>query len=122
MIQCFVYGSNLSGVHGAGSARAAWESHGAIWGNGVGYSGNSYGIPTKDRNIEPMTIAEIKPYIDDFVKFATKHPGTEFNIVAIGCGLAGFTPEQIAPMFREVPENCNLPEEFKQILEANHVS
>jgi len=106
MRQVFVFGSNLAGIHGAGSARAALEEHGAVYGQGVGMAGNSYAIPTKDENIRTMRLEQIEPYVSDFVKFAKANPDMQFNIVAIGCGLAGFTPKQIAPMFEGAPDNC----------------
>lgn len=106
MRKIFVFGSNLAGIHGAGSARAALENHGATYGHGVGLSGNSYAIPTKDANIMTMRIEDIKPYVREFVAFAKANPEMQFNIVAIGCGLAGFTPNQIAPMFEGAPDNC----------------
>ena len=113
----FVFGSNLAGIHGAGSARAALDNYGATWGCGVGLQGNSYAIPTKDRNIVSMKPADIAKHVSDFVEFAYTHPDWTFNVVAIGCGLAGFTSEQIAPMFRDAPANCNLPSEFSVILQ-----
>lgn len=112
MKRIFVFGSNLAGIHGAGSARAAYEEHGAIMGVGVGLANNSYAIPTKDKNIHTMHLLDIEPYVKDFIQFARDNPDMVFDIVAIGCGLAGFTPEQIGPMFKDVPSNCNLPKEF----------
>ena len=109
----FVFGSNLAGIHGAGSARCAMEEHGATYGIGVGISGNSYAIPTKDSNIESLPLSVIKLYVDQFIGYAREHRDDIFNIVAIGCGLAGFTPEQIAPMFVDAPDNCILPKDFK---------
>lgn len=110
----FVFGSNLAGVHGAGSAAHALAHYGATRGQGIGISGDSYAIPTKDRNIRSMPLDEIKPYVADFITFAREHPERTFKVVAIGCGLAGFTPEQIVPMFADAPENCQLPPEFTQ--------
>lgn len=106
MRQIFVFGSNLAGAHGGGSARHAYENHGARWGCGVGLSGNSYAIPTKDNNIETMPIIAIKTYVEQFIDFAREHPDWTFDIVAIGCGLAGYKPEQIAPLFKNAPSNC----------------
>lgn len=105
--QIFVFGSNLAGIHGAGSARAAMQSHGAVYGQGVGVAGNSYAIPTKDSQIRTMRIDQIEPYVSEFLDFARANSGLQFNIVAIGCGLAGYTPKQIAPLFEGAPANCN---------------
>lgn len=117
MRNIFVFGSNLSGLHGAGSAKEAFDNQGAKWGQGVGLHGNSYAIPTKDRNLEVLPLHRIKPFVDKFIYFAKSHPEMTFNIVAIGCGLAGYKPQQIAKMFKEFPSNCNLPKEFLEIKE-----
>lgn len=114
MTEIFVFGSNLNGWHGAGSAYAAKKNHGAIQGQGVGLQGNSYAIPTKGYDMEPIWLEHIETHVKEFIKFAHDHPEMKFTIVAIGCGLAGFTPTQIAPMFKDVPNNCKLPPEFKQ--------
>lgn len=108
----FVFGSNLSGIHGAGSAKYAADNHGAIWGIGVGLTGNSYAIPTKDCRIQTIPLLVIKKYVTQFLEFAQLQPDWTFNIVAIGCGLAGYQPEDIAPMFANAPKNCVLPKEF----------
>lgn len=112
--QVFVFGSNLSGIHGAGAAKTAWQKFGAMWGLGTGFSGQTYAIPTKDEDIaESLTIEEIKLFVRAFIAFAMMHPQLEFLITRIGCGLAGYTDSQIAPMFYGLPENCILPEEWK---------
>ncbi len=115
--EVFVFGSNLGGFHGAGSAKAAMDDHGAIYGLGVGPAGNSYAIPTKDSNIEVLPLEVINLYVGQFLDHASAFPDVKFNVVAIGCGLAGFTPEEIAPMFAGCSENVYLPEEFIVILE-----
>lgn len=112
-LEIFVFGSNEAGIHGAGSAKVALKNHGAIFGKGIGLQGQSYGIPTKDRDIDSLPLKDIKHHVNDFIYFAKLHPHWAFNIVAIGCGLAGFTPDQIAPMFKDAPKNCVLPNEFK---------
>ena len=111
-MKVFVFGSNLHGFHLAGSAKAAWISHGAKWGVGVGLSGNSYAIPTLDGNLKKLDLDIINHYVRQFLKFAEMHSDMQFNVVAIGCGIAGFTPEQIVPMFEGASKNVNLPEEF----------
>jgi hypothetical protein len=128
----FVFGSNLGGFHGAGSAKAAMDEHGAIYGIGVGPAGNSYAIPTKDSNIECLPLETIQLYVEQFIDYAqfvedyedeqaregrcNKEHRTEFRIVDIGCGLAGFTPEEIAPMFEVAPDNCVFLGKFKDVL------
>ena len=107
--EIFVFGSNLSGAHGGGAARLAYNRFGAIWGQGVGLQGQSYGIPTMQGGVET-----IKPYVDEFIDFAAQHPEMKFLVTLIGCGIAGFTPEEIAPLFKEAIEieNIILPKEF----------
>lgn len=112
--QIFVFGSNLSGRHGKGAAKTAlgW---GAKWGQGAGLQGRTYGIPTKDVNIRrTLTVLEIKPFVDDFIKFAKERQDLIFLITEIGCGLAGMKPKEIAPLFKDAInlENVYLPERF----------
>lgn len=102
----FVFGSNLQGIHGAGSAKEATEKHGAIWGRGIGIQGNSYAIPTKDRNLVTLPLYIIKEYVDDFLRFAAQHIDWKFNVVEIGCGLAGYNwKRDILPMFENRTNN-----------------
>lgn len=108
----FVFGSNLAGRHGKGAALYARQHHGAIYGQGEGRQGNSYGIATKDHNIRSRSLDDIKCSVDVFLNYAREHPEERFQITAIGCGLAGFGPEQIGPMFADCPINCDLPPEF----------
>ncbi|MCR4680514.1 MAG: hypothetical protein K5636_02750 [Bacteroidales bacterium] len=107
--EVFVFGSNLDGAHGGGAARVAYNHFGAIWGQGVGLQGQSYGIPTMQGGVET-----IKPYVDEFIAFAKSHPELFFYITRIGCGIAGFRDEEIAPLFKEAVEveNICLPESF----------
>lgn len=107
--QIFVFGSNLAGMHGGGAARTAVEKFGAVWGQGVGLQGNSYAIPTMQGGVET-----IKPYVDEFIAFAKEHKELQFLVTRIGCGIAGFSVEEIAPLFKEAQsmENIWLPEGF----------
>lgn len=106
----FVFGSNLAGIHGGGSAKAALLQYGAVWGQGVGLQGDSYAIPTKDENLQSMPLEEIAKYVFLFKLFAETNPGLEFDMVKIGCGLAGYKESDIAPMFVGSPANVHLPE------------
>jgi hypothetical protein len=114
----FVFGSNLSGIHGAGAAKYAYNHHGALWSKGIGLQGESYAIPTKDYNIKTLPLHIIRLYVKDFIDFAKGHPELEFEVTKIGCGLAGYTPEDIAPLFEGAQEikNIYLPEEFLRII------
>ena len=109
--EIFVFGSNLQGMHGGGAARLAYEKFGAIWGQGVGLQGQSYGIPTMHGGVDA-----IKPYVDEFIEFAKSHPELTFLVTKIGCGIAGFRDEEIAPLFKECIEidNVILPRTFVQ--------
>lgn len=109
----FVFGSNLAGRHGAGSARHAYLHHGAVMGKGIGMHGNSYAIPTKNEKLAILPLSAIMLHVRDFISFAREHPPWRFDVVAIGCGLAGYTPGDIAPMFHDAPPNVNLPPEFR---------
>lgn len=111
--EIFVFGSNLSGMHGGGAARLAYQKFGAIWGQGVGLQGQSYGIPTMQGGVDT-----IKPYVNDFIEFAKTHPQLKFLVTEIGCGIAGFSVEEIAPLFEQAieVENIYLPERFWMVL------
>ena len=117
MREIFVFGSNLAGRHGAGSAKHALDNYGAKLGQGVGRQGESYAIPTKDENLEVLPVEKIIPYIKDFVRYAMAHSELHFTVVAVGCGLSGYEPKDIAPFFKYAPPNCTLPPEFVKILE-----
>lgn len=107
--EVFVFGSNLNGWHGGGAARAAMLHFGAEWGKGEGPQGRSYAIPTMQGGVE--TIA---PYVERFIRYARRHPEQTFLVTPIGCGIAGFSPREIAPLFREAVdvENIHLPNDF----------
>jgi hypothetical protein len=115
----FVFGSNLAGRHGKGAALWARQHRGAIYGRGVGLQGNSYAIPTKDQQLRVLPLDAIHPYVGEFVDFARSRPDLSFELTPIGCGLAGYRPEQIAPMFSGAPTNVILPEAFRTVLSAS---
>lgn len=110
--EVFVFGSNLAGHHG-GAARAALNKFGAIWGQGVGLQGQSYAIPTMQGGVET-----IRPYVDEFIEFARQHLALKFYVTRIGCGIAGFRDEEIAPLFADAAgvENIILPKSFADLL------
>lgn len=111
--QIFVFGSNLSGRHGAGAALDAWRLFGAEYFKGDGSTGRCYAIPTKGHNMEIRSLEDIQKSVEQFLFYAWRNPDYEFIVTPIGCGLAGYKPEQIKPMFAAVPENVILPDEFK---------
>jgi len=114
--EVFVFGSNLQGNHAGGAARAAVNNFGAIWGQGEGLQGQSYAIPTMQGGVET-----IMPYVRSFLWFASQHEELFFYVTPIGCGIAGFKAEEIAPLFRGAIQmkNVCLPEEFVKIIRKN---
>lgn len=117
--EIFVFGSNLAGRHGAGSAHLALQRYGAIYGQGIGLQGQSYGVPTKDGRKgtfslrdprSTLPLAQIKGYVDEFIKFAKDHPEMQFFVVRLGCVLACHTDADMAPLFKEAPSNCSFPD------------
>lgn len=111
----FVFGSNLAGRHGKGAALTAKEKHGAIYGQGTGRQGNSYAIPTKDGELNVLPLPAIEFHIQAFIQYAAAHPDLAFGVTPIGCGLAGYTDTFIAPLFAAAPDNCTLPEGWRDI-------
>ncbi|MCM1333273.1 MAG: hypothetical protein NC248_11780 [Bacteroides sp.] len=112
----FVFGSNLQGAHCGGAARVAYKKFGAIMGEGVGIQGQSYAIPTMQGGVDT-----IKPYVDEFIELAREWDQNTFYVTRIGCGIAGFTDEEIAPLFDEAYDlyNVRLPKSFADIIERN---
>ena len=112
--EIFVFGSNLAGSHGGGAAWLAYKCFGAVWGQGVGLQGRSYGIPTMQGGVET-----IRPYVDEFIAFAAAHREYRFLVTRIGCGIAGFTTHEIAPLFAKAIdiENVLLPKAFVDIIQ-----
>ena len=114
--EIFVFGSNAQGAHMGGAARIAMEKFGAIWGQGEGLQGQSYAIPTMEG------LENIKAAVDRFGQFAHDHKEFNFYVTAIGCGIAGYTPEQIAPFFYDAGSLCNvyLPISFWKVIMGLH--
>lgn len=111
--EIFVFGSNLAGSHGGGAARFAYNRFGAVWGQGVGLQGQTYAIPTMQGSVET-----ISPYVAEFISFAKLHPELTFFVTKIGCGIAGFKDEEIAPLFAAAidVENVILPKSFVSVI------
>jgi len=116
-MEIFVFGSNLAGRHGRGAALYARQYHGAAYGVGEGLTGSSYAIPTKDGALRTLALEEIRRHVGNFLAFAGKHQNMTFRLTPIGCGLAGYSPADIAPMFDGAPPNVKLPPEFTAVLE-----
>jgi hypothetical protein len=114
--EIFVFGSNEAGIHGAGAAKLAREKFGAIGGEGFGLQGKSYAIPTKDYDIITLNLNIINRYVKAFLVEAYRYSDLNFLVTEIGCGLAGYKPEDIAPLFKSSSENVFLPKRFVDIL------
>lgn len=114
----FVFGSNTEGKHGKGAALEARLKHGAKYGQSKGLQGNSYAIVTKDlkKGLRSVSLDSIKQQINEFIDFATNRPHLEFYVCELGCGLAGFKIEEIAPLFTNIPKNVELNINFEKYL------
>ena len=114
----FVFGSNQAGRHGKGAAKDAVTFFGAEHGKGVGLVGQSYALPTKDANLKPLPLATIQRYVAELLDLAASDPDRQYVVTRVGCGLAGYTPADIAGLFfswGELPVNVCLPEEFWRV-------
>ena len=109
--EVFVFGSNAAGLHAAGAAALAHERFGAVWGQGHGLHGQSYAI----NSMSGLGILRME--VAGFVEFAAAHPELRFLVTEIGCGIAGYTPTEVAPFFAGAGENVVLPERFAAELE-----
>lgn len=121
--EVIVVPTNLSGIHGAGLAKFVYKQKwGLVWGQGVGLMGRTYGLPTKDHNIKTLPIQHIQDYVDDFVHWASYHTKNTFLVTEIGCGLAGYKPSDIAPLFKDCLdlENVYLPKSFWEVLKEKY--
>lgn len=111
----FVFGSNIQGIHGRGAALSAKQHHGARAGEGEGHWGWSYAIPTRHicaGRFMSLAVNVIEQYVSRFIEYASAHPDYVFNVTRIGCGHAGYTDNQIAPLFEGSPNNVLLPPEW----------
>jgi hypothetical protein len=114
--EIFVFGSNLSGIHGAGAARVAMEKFDAVYGQGVGFTGDCYAIPTKDESIRTLPLERIKEYVEEFKKVAESDADLTYVVTKIGCGLAGYKNEEIAPLFKGASSNCWFHSDWREYL------
>lgn len=113
----FVFGSNLAGTHQGGAAKIALQHFGAMKGAGRGWSGQSYAIPTMNEHLQQMPLSQIEHYIEDFKIYTKNHPKNTYFITAVGCGVAGYKVEEIAPMFKGISKNVIFPESFRPFVE-----
>lgn len=114
--QIFTFGSNEAGLHGAGAALFAYKNKGARYGDGYGHRGDSFAIPTKDEDIQSLPIEMIAAYVCGFLAYATGKRKLSFFVTRIGCGLAGYKDEDIAPLFIGAPLNCMFDSKWQPYL------
>lgn len=114
----FVFGSNLSGRHGAGAAKYAAQYCHAEYGVGIGRTGNGYAIPTKGTQLEVLPLCEIYSHVKQFVAYAKQNPEEQFHLTRVGCGLAGYRDAQVAPLFVGTPKNVSLPAEWVKHIDS----
>lgn len=120
MTTVFVFGSNEAGMHGAGAAKVAMDKHNYPYGKSYGHYGSAFGIPTKDERIRTLPELNVHLYVNGFMAFAMGRPKLKFKVTRIGCGLAGFTDKEIAPMFIGSPKNCFFDEAWLPFLGSNY--
>lgn len=114
----FVFGSNLQGIHGSGSARDALRYFQAVFGIGEGLQGQAYGLPTCDIPGVGLPLEDIQKRVNTFRKVVMENPRLSFIVTAVGCGYAGYSAKDIAPMFKEGFERCWFPESWRQYIEG----
>lgn len=116
----FVFGSNLSGYHGAGAARTAKVRYGAVQGVGEGITGKTYALPTVGYRISKMKTRIIETHVNRFLQFAAIHKDKGFMVTRVGCGLAGRHDSEIAPMFKGATENCFFDKVWEEYLGSTY--
>jgi len=115
----FVFGSNLSGIHGAGAAKYARHKRGAELGVGEGPTGTCYALPTKGFDIQPMSVGQIRVFVDQFINYAVRTQRKDFQVTQVGCGLGGHVAADIAPLFTLAPPNCYFDHVWEPYLPKN---
>jgi len=110
-----VFGSNQMGINGKGAALFAQQYRGAVRGTGEGRQGSSYAIPTKSGDLKTLPIAVIRVSVARFLDYAREHSTVSFDVTRVGCGLAGYRDDQMAPLFFEAPVNCRLPHQWVRL-------
>ncbi len=115
----FVFGSNLAGRHAGGAARAAVDQFDAEWGVGEGATGRAYALPTMDENLAPRALGDVANSVAMFLAHARNHPEARFFVTRVGCGIAGFRDEEVAPMFAGAPQNCSFADGWRRWLEKS---
>ena len=125
--EIFVFGSNMNGAHMGGAARIAYENFEATWGESEGLTGRSYAIPTLDENMEKVSESALEASIDKFIDFVLNNQQLTFYLTKIGCGIAGWSVDEVAKTFATalasflvpLPDNIVWPREFYEILQSH---
>ena len=112
--EIFVFGSNSTGHHVGGAAADAHAHFGAVWGEGHGLHGRSYAIDTMSG------LGVLAAEVATFLTFAQAHSELRFLVTEIGCGIGGYSPEQIAPLFNAATKNVMLPARFRTANTQGH--
>lgn len=145
--EVFVFGSNLEGWHGSGSAgyatfneigniwrdydyqdwpngkKGKWNKKGIGEGFQIGEIGKSYALPTvtKAGYRRSRTPLEIIISIGQLYQFAAENRQYKFYIAQEGSpGLNGYSPEEMGEFFafyERPPENCYFNENFIPFVE-----
>lgn len=113
----FVFGSNMAGTHQGGAAKIALHHFGATKGVGRGWAGQSFAIPTMNEHLQQMPLSQIQHYVEDFKIYTKNHLKTKYFVTAVGCGVAGYKVEEIAPMFKGISHNVIFPISFRPFVE-----
>lgn len=99
----FVFGSNDAGMHATGTAKLAYEKHGARYGKSYGHYGDSFAIPTKSDVMEPLSMDRIEDYVRGFLAYARGHHHLSFQITKLE---SVYQDETIGYLFEGAPANC----------------
>lgn len=118
----FVFGSNEAGRHGKGAAKVAHKNFRAEYGVGRGRTAQAYAVPTKDRHLQVLPLERVAAHVAEFIAYANENPGLNFFVTKVGTGLAGYSDDQIGPLFAPVPPNCSLPNEWRVYVDALRAS
>jgi hypothetical protein len=116
--EVFVFGSNLSGIHGKGAAKTA-KKWGAKNGEGEGLFGKTYALPTVKEKIRgTLSLSKIAHHIEVFGECVRANPDKVFLVTEVGCGLAGLKVEDVAPLFKGLAKEPNIvfPQSFVKYL------
>ncbi|MSR13042.1 MAG: hypothetical protein EXR86_00430 [Gammaproteobacteria bacterium] len=78
-----------------------------------GFDGECYAIPCRSSQKETLALEVIKPYIEQFLAFSNRHPELLFEITHF----APYRAQELAPLFKQAPGNCELPGAWQRLLE-----